>query len=126
MREISDGPESTISGKLGCSCKQLFWEHLAILGLAFRLEGAIIDDGLTRRLLVLTSRLIDAVRFARPRSPGKYLFITEMRDGPDESGWISSGNQISVPFWLPKRELIRLSLIEEALDALDRQRHAID
>jgi hypothetical protein len=125
-RKMKDGPEFHLSGKLKCGGKQLFREHLAILGMASRLQGAIVDDGLRRKLLLLTSRVIDMMRFATPRSPNKYLFITEMRGSPDAYGWISSSHKVSVPFWIPKRELSRLSSIEETLDALDCQRQAKD
>lgn len=101
---------------------KLVREHLSVLGLASRVQGAIFDDRLISQLFPLTSRAVASLRFASPRSREKYLHIKEMRGAPDTNSWIADWHQVRVPFWVRKRELSKLRLVEEALDSMDRKR----
>jgi hypothetical protein len=101
---------------------RLVEQHLSMLGLTRRVQRTIGDDQLVGRLFPLTSRAVESVRFASPRSPEKYLLIEEMRGAPDANGWISEFHQVRAPFWIRKRKLGALRLVEEALDAMDCHR----
>jgi hypothetical protein len=121
LREGQKMPTTSARPRRKFSTK-LVKDHLSVLGLAFRVLESVFDDQLVGRLLPLTSRAIESLRFAAPRSPEKYLLIKEMRGAPDANGWIVDAHQVRRPFWIRKRELGKLILVEEALDAMDRSR----
>lgn len=96
-------------------------DHLTVLGLASRLEGAAVagDDWL--RLLKLTFAVIECASHTLPTTPGESVRIDSVLGAPDAAGWITTATTVQPAYWIPKAELPKLQALESALDGLRRR-----
>ena len=98
-------------------------EHLTVLGLASRIEGADIQDDGWLRLLKLTFIVIECASHTPPTSPGQSVCIDAMPGTPDAAGWITTSSLVYSPYWIAKADLPKLQALEAALDKLTVRVH---
>jgi len=91
--------------------------HLALLGLTFRADALNVEKSPLLYLVSLTSRLIRNLKFRRPKSYQKYVFIENMRTAPDKMDRIFL-KSVEQPFWIRKCDLTHLCQVETILDTI--------
>lgn len=96
-------------------------EHLTVLGLASRIEGADVQDDGWLRLLKLTFSVIECASHTPPTSSGQFVCIDSMLGPPDAAGWITTSSQVHPPYWIAKTDLHKLQALEATLDGLVRR-----
>jgi hypothetical protein len=92
--------------------------HLAILGLAFRLDELELSEGVCAEIARTAKALSMHVSYVEPMPKGCAVYIVEMACAPDLGGFSNGHYEVEQPYWFPKLLLSDLRNLENDLDDL--------
>jgi hypothetical protein len=77
-------------------------KNLRILGMSFHLCGLTFDISSLSEIERLASQIAKYIRYTQPFPKGCCVYIKEISESPDRSGYIRSYKSVQRPYWLPK------------------------
>jgi hypothetical protein len=98
--------------------EELTRQYLVVLGLAFRLEGEIVEKETWLTLFKLAVNVVERVSHTDPVNVERTVLIAPGSRASTNVAWIAQVSKLSRPYWIAKSDLHKLQKLEAALDKL--------